>query len=184
MTQSAPRDGMRDLFLRLAGAHRIAVIGIGDELSPSDRLGILAARAIDDMGISGIRVFLAGTVPESMTGPVKAFRPDHILLLDAAEMGKPPGTAGILDPGTVSAGLLSTHVIPLQVVMEYLEQETGAAVTLLGIQPETTPAPGTSRNDEKTEGEREDRGEGRLSRMIADLECILRNVRKNRPVQQ
>lgn len=131
-------DGITELSVRLAGARRIAVVGIGDELSPVDRPGVLAARRIEALHLPGTRVFLAGTVPESMTGPVKSFRPDHIILLDAAEMGRPPGTVAVLDPGTVRASLFSSHALPLPVVMDYLKTETGATVILLGIQPDLT----------------------------------------------
>mgnify|MGYP001362489920 CR=1 FL=1 len=129
--------GLDDLRRRLSGAKRIAVIGIGDELSPVDRPGMVAAREIMTLDLPGIRVFLAGTVPETMTGPVRAYRPDHILLLDSADMGIPPGTAEVIAPAAIPATLFSTHSLPLSVVMEYLERETGAAVTLLGIQPDT-----------------------------------------------
>ena len=120
---------------KLAGATRIAIIGIGDEVSPVDWPGMFVAREIAAMKIPGTRVFLAETVPETMTGPVRVFRPDHILIFDAAEMGCPPGTVDIIEPSTIDAGTFSTHALPLSVVMTYLKHETGATVILLGIQP-------------------------------------------------
>ncbi|AGB01225.1 hydrogenase 3 maturation endopeptidase HyCI [Methanoregula formicica] len=124
-----------DLRRRLGGTRLIAVVGIGDELSHSDRLGMTAAREIDRQSIPGVQVFLAGTVPENITGPLRRYRPDHILLLDAAEMGERPGTIARIEPGRVRAGLFSTHALPLPVVMEYIERDIGIPVTLLGIQP-------------------------------------------------
>lgn len=158
---------MDSLRSRLAGAGRIAVVGIGDELSPVDRLGMLAAREIDALNIPGIRVFFAGTVPESMTGPVRTYHPDHILLLDAADTGAPPGTLEILLPGTIRSGMFSTHALPLSVVMEYLSQETGAEVTLLGIQPD----PAWLHN------EIADRERGGLNESLARLSDLLRSER-------
>jgi hydrogenase 3 maturation protease len=135
-----------DLRRRLRGTRLLAVVGIGDELSPSDRLGMTAAREIDHQGIPGVQVFLAGTVPENITGPLRKYRPDHVLFLDAAEMGERPGTFTRIEPGQVSAGLISTHALPLPVVMEYIERDIGIPVTLLGIQPETR-SPGTILSD-------------------------------------
>ncbi|MDD1690061.1 MAG: hydrogenase 3 maturation endopeptidase HyCI [Methanoregula sp.] len=120
---------------RIKNARRLAVVGIGDELIPADLLGISAARMIEQQHLPGIQVFFAGTVPESITGPIRRYRPEHVLFLDAAEMGEPPGTIAVIAPGQVQASLLSTHALPLTVVMEYVERETGAGVTLLGIQP-------------------------------------------------
>ncbi len=148
MRHNASHDLAAGLQQRLAGASRIAVVGIGDELSPYDRLGMLAAKEIRRQRLPGIRVFLAGTVPESITGPIRASRPDHVLLLDAADMSVRPGTIGIIRPGTISAGLFSTHVLPLSVVMEYIEKDAQAKVTLLGIQPDLArPESGLSEED-------------------------------------
>jgi len=127
-----------DLRQRLAGTRLLAVVGIGDELSPADRLGMTAAREIDRQRIPGVQVFLAGTVPENVTGPLRRYRPDHALFLDAAEMGVRPGTIARIEPDHVRAGLFSTHALPLPVVMEYIERDIGIPVTLLGIQPNTS----------------------------------------------
>jgi len=120
---------------RLEATRRLAVVGIGDELSPSDRLGMTAAREIERQKIPGVQVFLAGTVPENVTSTLRRYGPDHVLFLDAAEMGERPGTLAIIAPGQVRARFFSTHSLPLPVVMEYIEREIGAPVTLLGIQP-------------------------------------------------
>lgn len=137
MTVETDEGIFQTLQTRLAGVSRIAVVGIGDELTPVDCAGMLAARTIEARKIRDVRVFAAGTVPESVTAPIRRYFPQHILLLDAAEMGAPPGTIAIVDPGMISAGTFSTHAIPLTVFMEYLEKDAGAAVTFLGIQPWT-----------------------------------------------
>ena len=136
MTGTEESDFEPRLRERLTGARRVAVVGIGDPLLPYDRLGMLAAEAIAALHLPGIRVFLAGTVPESMTGPIRRFRPDHVLFLDAAEMGVPPGTVAIVEPEGIHATLFSTHVLPLSVLMEFLEKDAHTRVTLIGIEPD------------------------------------------------
>ena len=125
-----------ELAERLKGARRLAVVGIGDELHRADRFGILAAKGIEALRLPGVRVFLAGTTPESFTAPIRRYRPDHVLLLDAADMGAEPGTVGIIAPGAVSGTRLSTHALPLSVVIEYIERTAKARVTLVGFQPD------------------------------------------------
>ena len=150
---------------RLKGARRLAVVGIGDECIPSDRLGMQAARRIERDNLPGVRVFYAGTVPESITGPLRKYRPDHVLFLDAAEMGERPGTVAVIAPGKISAGLLSTHVLPLSVVMDYVGEETGAGVTLLGLQPESSdPGEELSREDQEY-----------LDRTLRQVSAVLRD---------
>ena len=125
---------------RIKNARRLAIVGIGDELIPPDRPGMYAAREIEKQHLPGVEVFLAGTVPESITGPLRRYQPDHVLFLDAADMGARPGTIAVIEPEQIPATLVSTHVLPLSVVMEYVERETGAGVTLLGIQPDLSGA--------------------------------------------
>ena len=124
----------------LQGTKRVAFVGVGDELNVHDRLGMLAAREIDGLHLEGIRVFLAGTVPESVTGPIRRYKPGAIVLLDAADMETRPGTVAFVDPKQIRASLLTTHALPLSVVMEFLEEDTGARALLLGIQPELSAA--------------------------------------------
>ncbi len=152
------------LRYRLATARRIAIVGIGDEYSIVDRLGMEAAREIEGMHLLGVRVFFAGTVPESMTGPLREFHPDHVLLLDAADMGNPPGTIAIIDQERIPAGYFSTHALPLSAVMEFIENDSGAAVTLIGIQPGMTSYDGVLYPEEQA----------LLHRNLTELSGILR----------
>jgi len=137
-------DFEAEMERRLGGARRVAFVGIGDELQPRDRLGMLAAREIDALRLKDVRVFLAGSVPESFTAPIRRLRPDHVILLDAADMGLRPGTVDVIDASRVQGTRLSTHALPLSVVIEYLEAVVKVPVTLIGIQPDLAhggPAP-------------------------------------------
>ena len=124
------------LKCRIKNARRLAIVGIGDELIPSDRLGMYAARDLEQRHLPGVKVFCAGTVPESITGPLRRYQPGHVLFLDAADMGARPGTLAVIEPERIQASLISTHVLPLSVVMDYVEREIGTGVTLIGIQPD------------------------------------------------
>lgn len=159
-------DPLREtLQRRIKDARRLAIVGIGDELNPPDRLGMYAAQVMGDHRIPGVEVFFAGTVPESITGPLRRYRPDHVLFLDSADMGAQPGTIALIEPHQVHASLLSTHVLPLSLVMEYVGREIKTGVTLLGIQPDLS---GTDRD-------LPDEGRVRLDRNLRVLSCILRD---------
>ncbi len=136
MTYISQADFEARLRRRLQGAKRIAVVGVGDELNVHDRLGMLAAKEVEGLHLEHVRVFYAGTVPETVTGPIRRFKPDAVLLLDAADMGARPGSVALVQPDEIRASLLSTHALPLSVVMEFLANDTGAKTTLIGIQPD------------------------------------------------
>jgi hydrogenase 3 maturation protease len=127
-----PFEGI--LRQRLAGCRRIAIVGIGDVLLPFDRPGMSAAGEIEKLHLPGVKVFLAGDVPESITGALRVYRPDHVIFLDAADMGVLPGSILVIEPENTQANLVSSHILPLPVIMEFIAEDTRSGVTLLGIQ--------------------------------------------------
>lgn len=125
----------------LAQARKVVILGIGNEFRYGDHLGLLAAREIEKLDISKkYQVFSAGTTPENFTGAIRESYPSHVVLIDAADMGKAPGTIEIIDESRLSSAPPSTHNIPLSVLVSYLTQEINCKVVVLGIQPETNPS--------------------------------------------
>jgi hydrogenase 3 maturation protease len=93
-----------------------------------------------------VNVFYAGTTPESVTVPIRRSQPDHVILIDAADMGVRPGTIAVLKPGRIQANLVSTHCLPLSAVMKFIAQDSKTRVTLVGIQPDIS-GPGKRLSD-------------------------------------
>jgi hydrogenase 3 maturation protease len=77
-----------------------------------------------------------GTIPENYTGVIKRHKPKTLILIDAAEMGLPPGEMHIIPREKLGTMHLSTHGIPLSVFIQYLEKEV-PRIIFIGIQPET-----------------------------------------------
>ena len=76
----------------------------------------------------------AGLAPENVTGAVRRFAPDLVLLVDAAEMGEAPGTIRWLDWQETTGVTGATHALPPSMVAQYLAAELGCVVALVGIQ--------------------------------------------------
>lgn len=116
---------------------RIAVVGIGSELNGDDAAGILVARKL--IGAAGLPAdFLAiegGSIPENASGPLRRFKPDLVILVDAADMGEEIGTIQWLLKDQIGGMSASSHTIPLSVFGGFLEVELGCQVEYLGIQP-------------------------------------------------
>jgi hydrogenase 3 maturation protease len=119
----------------LKGAKKTVVMAVGDELDPRDCLGHLAGRRISALDLKGVEVLLTSQMPENFTSVVRRMKPSHVVLIDAAEMGMSPGEVAIIDAGRISATRVSTHAMPLSVLMEYLQKEMKVEVALVGIQP-------------------------------------------------
>ena len=58
-----------------------------------------------------------------------------MIIVDAADMGEPPGTVRVLDPADAEGASFATHGLPLSVLAGYLADEIGCVVVLVGIQP-------------------------------------------------
>jgi hydrogenase 3 maturation protease len=123
------------------GGHppRIAVVGIGSELRGDDAAGLALARELGAHLPAGFdeRLLLieGGSAPENASGALRRFRPDLVLMLDAAQLGAEPGAVRWLAASQADGFSASTHSLPLHMLAAYLEAELGCAVALLGIQP-------------------------------------------------
>lgn len=123
---------------KLQGAQRIAVLGVGSTLRADDAAGMEIAQRIEaafppDTN-PDIRVYPGETAPENYSGKIERFCPTHLLILDAADMGKAPGDIAEIDPDIIGGPSFYSHLLPLKVMIDYLVGETGAQVTLVGIQ--------------------------------------------------
>jgi hydrogenase 3 maturation protease len=128
----------RDLRNWLSGARRVVIVGIGSEWRGDDAVGARVAQELHGKTSSNVLPIVSWTVPESCTGPIRLFAPTHILLIDAAELGRTPGTCRLVVPEAMLGLSLSTHTMPLKLLVKYLSKATGASIALLAVQPKQT----------------------------------------------
>ncbi len=123
----------------LSGAERLAVLGAGSTLRGDDAAGMALTERLTERfeENENIRCYPGETAPENYSGSIKRFRPTHLLVVDAADMGQTPGAVFPIDPNDVGGISYCTHMLPLKVMLTYLAQETGAKLLLLGIQPKS-----------------------------------------------
>lgn len=116
---------------------RVAVLGVGNEQNGDDGAGV---RVVKELAVRmpvtpGVLLIDGGTAPENYTGPLRRFRPDLVLEVDAANQDEAPGTAAWLDWRDADGLSASTHTLPPSVLAKYLVSELGCKVALIGIQP-------------------------------------------------
>jgi hydrogenase 3 maturation protease len=117
---------------------KVALVGVGSELNGDDAAGVQVARRINKAtGMPAAFIAIdAGSIPENASGVLRKFKPDLVIIVDAAALGEKPGTISWLDPEMIDGMSASSHTLPLSVLGGYLEQELGCRVAYLGIQPE------------------------------------------------
>ena len=120
------------------------VLGIGNRLGGDDAAGTCVVDMLNQ-GRHGAKALLpteimaidAGTAPESYTSVIRQHRPDLLILVDAADMGLPPGALRTITPEKISILSFSTHQMPLPMFISYVKEFCGN-VLLVGVQPERT----------------------------------------------
>ena len=118
---------------------RLAVLGMGNRLWGDDGAGSVLAERLKSAQ-PGLAVFDGGMVPENFLEKVAVTQPDSILLVDTVDFGGTPGECRILTGEDLAHTGLTTHAGSPRILASYLEQRTGAEVSLLAIQPENTAA--------------------------------------------
>ncbi len=141
MSPSSWQTSLRQLLNQQTDKPRIAIVGIGNIFRSDDAAGILvarkllASRVLSDLNT--VLVLDAGHAPENRTADLRLFTPDVILLIDAADMEKLPGTIRWIEMDELDGMSASTHTLPLSMLAKYLTLELNCKIALLGIQPKS-----------------------------------------------
>jgi hydrogenase maturation protease len=118
---------------------RLAVLGVGNVAKGDDAAGVLCAQAlgklVDRRTAARLKIILAYDAPENFTGDVRKFGATHVLIVDVAASGFPPGAVFLFDPDEIRDEDASTHRAPLSLLARYLEKTAGCSVLVLGIEP-------------------------------------------------
>lgn len=114
-------------------AHLIMCIGNID--GGDDAIGpYIADKLMQEEG--DLVVLNCGTVPENFTSVVKQHNPKNLIIVDAVEMGLDAGEIRIVPKDKIGVMHISTHGIPISVLISYLEQYV-EKIYFIGIQPKS-----------------------------------------------
>jgi len=108
------------------------LIGVGNPLGRDDGVGVYVAQAL--AGVSGWRTIPAGLALENALGLVERERPELLVIVDAADMGLPPGSFRRLPLAQADGMLGSSHALPLGLLAGIIQRAV-REVVLVGVQP-------------------------------------------------
>ena len=107
---------------------------IGNREGGDDAIGPYIADKLKSLNLKNIGVIDCGTVPENYTSLVKRDNPNTLVIIDAVEMGLVPGEIRIVPKEKIGVMTISTHGIPISVLIGYLEKFV-ENIIFIGIQP-------------------------------------------------
>lgn len=110
-----------------------ALLGIGNRLAQDDGVGPWVAQRMDMIGWD---VYQAGSTPENIVGRIVQSAPNTLVVVDAADLGLPPGSFRRLPSDAAPSMLSSTHGLPLPFLLSLIQQGVGELV-VIGIQPQS-----------------------------------------------
>jgi len=98
------------------------------------------------------RLIDAGTTPENITHDAVNFKPEKIIVIDAARFGGAAGEISVIPLEKINQHtVISTHSFPLGVIFAIIKQDTGAEISVIGVEPKSLDyAEGLSPEAEKT----------------------------------
>lgn len=135
-------DSLKQKITTLKGRQerplRVALVGIGHELRGDDAVGLIVAREMQPFSNAEFLVVEAGHAPENHTGRLRRFKPDLVLLVDAAQLDESAGTIRWLTWQETTGLSATTHTMPPYMLARYLTSNLGCDVALIGIQPADT----------------------------------------------
>jgi len=128
----------KPLARELAGILRpaTAVVCVGSELHGDDGVGVEVARLLaDDLPWPVLDTRIA---PESFVMKVAQAAPETVLVVDAMDLGRPPGGIDLVPSRDVAGRGSITHGPSLRLFLQALEAVHPCRCWVLGIQPKAT----------------------------------------------
>ena len=107
---------------------------IGNDSGGDDAIGPYIANILNDKKEVNLFVIDCGIIPENYTSIVKKQNPKNLIIIDAVDMRQNHGEIKIVPKEKIGEMTISTHGMPLSVLIKYLEQYI-ENIILIGIQP-------------------------------------------------
>jgi hydrogenase 3 maturation protease len=127
---------------------RTVICGIGNSMKGDDSIGPGVINALNNeleqgngnLNTENVMLLDCGTAPENFIGKITWFDPERVVIVDAVDMGKEPGTVEVIDTGKIIGDRVSTHKLPLSMFVEYLRDmfRKSLDITFIGAQPDGT----------------------------------------------
>lgn len=115
---------------------RYALLCVGNSMMGDDGAGPRLAELCAENPLSGWTVVDGGAAPENDIGFLREVHPEHLVIVDATDMGLAPGEMRIIAEEDIGEMfMMTTHNLPLTFLMQQLREDI-AQITFVGIQPD------------------------------------------------
>ncbi|MCM8796116.1 MAG: hydrogenase 3 maturation endopeptidase HyCI [Candidatus Omnitrophica bacterium] len=125
---------LKTLLERLKG--KVVILGMGNTLRSDDGAGsVLANRLKDKLAFT---VWDVGVAAENYLEKIIQYKPDTVIIIDAADFGGRAGEFRILEADDLKTiNFFSTHNASISLLINYLQSNLNLDIMLLIIQPKS-----------------------------------------------
>ncbi|MCK4935251.1 MAG: hydrogenase maturation protease [Elusimicrobiales bacterium] len=112
---------------------RTLLVTIGNSFRGDDGVGPFIGEKVQSK--ENFKVINAESTPENIVSEAVDFRPDKIIIIDAANFGGATGEIRVIPLEKVAQySCLSTHNLPLHITFGIIIKDTGATLTIVAVQ--------------------------------------------------
>ena len=116
---------------------RLAIIGLGNPYRADDAAGLHVVQRIKGKINAEIDLFEAPDAPENHIFEIQEKNPSHLIVIDAADIRKPPGFVRLIRPEEIPQFTISSHANSKQILFNFLKvQLPNLKIDIIGIQAE------------------------------------------------
>jgi len=121
---------------------KTVVCGIGNSMKGDDGIGpaVIEKLKKENLNPEDVMLIDCGTAPENFLGRITWFDPARVIIVDAVDMGREPGTVETINTGSIIGDRVSTHNLPLSMFVSYLKDmfRNSLDIVFIGAQPNQT----------------------------------------------
>ncbi|MFX1284918.1 MAG: hydrogenase maturation protease [Promethearchaeota archaeon] len=127
-------------FLKAAKKGKLSIFCVGNDLRGDDGLGPMIYHKLRMERNNKFLIYNVGGSLENFLSVLLKENVTHCLIIDAVQFGNneiPAGTIGFFKPSDLEnkQATLSTHLIPMKVLVDYMKNQSGVLIRILGIKP-------------------------------------------------
>ena len=124
----------KEVLAALAPRGRTLVITLGSTLRADDGVGPYVCSHVR-FNRPDLLLLDAGTTPENIAQTAINWKPDKVILVDAAHFQGTAGEIRVIPLEAINQAMpISTHSFPLSVTFSIIKEDTGCELAVIGVQ--------------------------------------------------
>ncbi len=131
-------DTLANMVEELLRCDKVVVVGMGNILRGDDGIGIFIAKKLRKLvrGSKKVKVLVCEAGFENITHVLVRYKPKRLLIIDAVYVeGGEPGTIYVFGINDIDSNpTITTHHLPLKLVLDYLMRHLDVEVSIIGVQ--------------------------------------------------